>query len=150
MRGGVRDYIDFPKEIMIKSRSDKILAGGSGLQGKVLLGHKERFFLHIFHTGKVFFGTKKLSLAFLVRRPITEERFLLDTGKVPFGHREVFWTKKLSCTEFGKYYAEDAGWRASSSIALTCTIVSRMSRASVTGANGNIPIESNPIETESI
>ena len=63
-------------------------------KGKVLLGHKERFFLHIFHTGKVSFGTKKLSLAFLVRRPITEERFLLDTGKVPFGHRESFFGQK--------------------------------------------------------
>ena len=47
-------------------------------KGNVLLGHKERFFLHIFHTGKVFFDTKKLSLAFLVRRPITEERFLVS------------------------------------------------------------------------
>ena len=55
-------------------------------KGKVLLGHKERFFLHIFHTGKVFFAQKAF-LSFPCPTPN-------HRGKVPFGHRKgSFWTQ---------------------------------------------------------
>ena len=55
-------------------------------KGKVLLGHKERFFLHIFHTGKVFLAPKAF-LSFPCPTPN-------HRGKVPFGHRKgSFWTQ---------------------------------------------------------
>ena len=49
---------------------------------------------------------------------------------------------------FCKYNAEDVGWRASCSNAQA--FANRMSRASVTGANGNARMSANPFETESI
>ena len=49
---------------------------------------------------------------------------------------------------FWKYNAEDVGWRASCSNAQA--FANRMSRASVTGANGNARMSANPFETESI
>ena len=63
-------------------------------------------------------------------------------GKVPCSKRNV------SCPEFWKYDAEDVGWRASCSNAQA--FANRMSRASVTGANGNARMSANPFETESI
>ena len=56
--------------------------------------------------------------------------------------------RNVSCTEFWKYNAEDVGWRASCSNAQA--FANRMSRASVTGANGNARMSANPFETESI
>jgi len=65
------------------------MAGGSGLQGKVLLGHKERFF---FRKGKVpwFILPKKEPLPFwffFLQRKCSfseKERFFFRKGKVPW------------------------------------------------------------------
>ena len=75
-------------------------AGGSGLQGKVLLGHKERFF---FRKGKVLFSKKEPFL--LAKRKGSfgkKERFLWKQGKVLF---TFFHTGKVPL--FKSYFCKE-------------------------------------------
>ena len=79
--------------------SAQYLAGGSGLQGKVLLGHKERFFFQkgkvpsfFWKKGKVLFGRilEKGKVLFCKRKGSfrKKERFFLEKGKVLFAKRK--------------------------------------------------------------
>ena len=91
---------------------------------------------------------KKLSLAFLVRRPITEERFLLDTGKVPFGHREVFFGQKsFPVLNLGNIMQRmrDGGRVVQSRISGETEC-----RGRVLPGQSNVAVNANTIETESI